>query len=125
MTKKEEAVFVEAFDELEAEGFFNDLREKARARKLQEKAQVGFLPAIADCEDDIAVYAGLTKALIACMEEPEDFKKLSVINEVRAITGLGFKEAKDLIEGVSKIPKKDVSEEIVASFMLTYKREIS
>jgi len=35
MTKRDEAVFVEAFDELEAEGFFDELRKKAQARELQ------------------------------------------------------------------------------------------
>ena len=43
-------------------------------------------------------------------------KKINVIKEVRAITGLGLKEAKDLVEGVPKPVKeacgKDESEEI-------------
>ena len=36
-------------------------------------------------------------------------KKINVIKEVRAITGLGLKEAKDLVEGAPKEIKKDVS----------------
>ena len=57
-------------------------------------------------------------------EEKSDFtiflnsagdKKINVIKEVRAITGLGLKEAKDLVEGapteVKKgVPKKDAAE---------------
>ena len=43
-------------------------------------------------------------------------KKINVIKEVRAITGLGLKEAKDLVEGVPKPVKegikKDEAEEI-------------
>ena len=35
-------------------------------------------------------------------------KKIEVIKEVRAITGLGLKEAKDLVEGVPKEVKADV-----------------
>ena len=35
-------------------------------------------------------------------------KKINVIKEVRAITGLGLKEAKDLVEGAPKEVKKDV-----------------
>ena len=42
-------------------------------------------------------------------------KKINVIKEVRAITGLGLKEAKDLVEGAPKevkknVPKKDAEE---------------
>ena len=36
-------------------------------------------------------------------------KKINVIKQVRAITGLGLKEAKDLVEGAPKEVKKDVS----------------
>ena len=43
-------------------------------------------------------------------------KKINVIKEVRAITGLGLKEAKDLVEGAPKAvregAKKDEAEEI-------------
>ncbi len=35
-------------------------------------------------------------------------KKINVIKEVRAITGLGLKEAKDLVEGAPKEVKADV-----------------
>ena len=35
-------------------------------------------------------------------------KKINVIKEVRAITGLGLKEAKDLVEGVPKEVKEGV-----------------
>jgi large subunit ribosomal protein L7/L12 len=38
-------------------------------------------------------------------------KKISVIKEVRAITGLGLKEAKDLVEGAPKPVKENVSKE--------------
>jgi large subunit ribosomal protein L7/L12 len=45
-------------------------------------------------------------------------KKINVIKEVRAITGLGLKEAKDLVEGAPKAVKegvnKDESEKIKA-----------
>ena len=38
-------------------------------------------------------------------------KKINVIKEVRAITGLGLKEAKDLVEGAPKTVKEGVSHE--------------
>lgn len=37
--------------------------------------------------------------------------KINVIKEVRAITGLGLKEAKDLVEGAPKTLKSDVAKE--------------
>ena len=63
-------------------------------------------------------------AAAAPVEEKTDFtiflsaagdKKINVIKEVRAITGLGLKEAKDLVEGAPKevkkgVPKKDAEE---------------
>ena len=38
-------------------------------------------------------------------------KKINVIKEVRGITGLGLKEAKDLVEGATKILKEGVTKE--------------
>lgn len=38
-------------------------------------------------------------------------KKINVIKEVRAITGLGLKEAKDLVEGAPKTVKEGVSKQ--------------
>lgn len=42
-------------------------------------------------------------------------KKIQVIKVVRAITGLGLKEAKDLVEGAPKAVKEGVSKEEAAS----------
>ncbi|MDR1867507.1 MAG: 50S ribosomal protein L7/L12 [Treponema sp.] len=41
-------------------------------------------------------------------------KKIGVIKEVRAVTGLGLKEAKDLVEGAPKPLKENVSKEEAA-----------
>ena len=38
-------------------------------------------------------------------------KKINVIKEIRTITGLGLKEAKDLVEGAPKTVKENVSKE--------------
>ena len=43
-------------------------------------------------------------------------KKIEVIKEVRAITGLGLKEAKDLVEAAPKAVKEAVSKEDAAKF---------
>ena len=61
----------------------------------------------------------------AAVEEKTEFtvflkdageKKINVIKEVRAITGLGLKEAKDLVEAAPKEVVKDVSKEDAEKF---------
>jgi large subunit ribosomal protein L7/L12 len=44
----------------------------------------------------------------------DESKKIAVIKEVRAVTNLGLKEAKDLVEGVPKPLKENVSKEEAA-----------
>jgi large subunit ribosomal protein L7/L12 len=65
----------------------------------------------------VAVAAG-PAAAAAPVEEKTEFtvvltaagdKKIEVIKEVRAITGLGLKEAKDLVEGAPKTVKEGVN----------------
>jgi large subunit ribosomal protein L7/L12 len=41
----------------------------------------------------------------------DDTKKIPVIKEVRAVTGLGLKEAKDLVEGAPKTLKENISKD--------------
>ncbi|MDA0703899.1 MAG: 50S ribosomal protein L7/L12 [Proteobacteria bacterium] len=59
----------------------------------------------------------------AAAEEQDEFavvltafgdKKINVIKEVRAITGLGLKEAKDLVEGAPKAVKEGVNKDEAA-----------
>jgi large subunit ribosomal protein L7/L12 len=66
----------------------------------------------------VAVAAGGAAAASAVAEEKTDFdvilvsagdKKIQVIKEVRAITSLGLKEAKELVEGAPKTLKEGVS----------------
>jgi large subunit ribosomal protein L7/L12 len=61
----------------------------------------------------------------AAVEEKDTFtvvlaaageKKINVIKEVRAITGLGLKEAKDLVEAAPKAVKEDVSKDEAAKY---------
>ena len=45
------------------------------------------------------------------LESADASKKIAVIKEVRTVTGLGLKEAKDLVEGAPKMLKEAVSKE--------------
>ena len=80
------------------------------AKLLEEKWGVSAAAAVA--------VAGPAAAAAAPVEEKTEFtvvlaaageKKIEVIKEVRAITGLGLKEAKDLVEGAPKAVKESVN----------------
>src|SRR4029453_5672682 len=49
-------------------------------------------------------------------------KKIEVIKEVRALTGLGLKEAKDLVEGAPKTVKEGVSKDDAAKMKATLEK---
>ena len=80
------------------------------AKMLEEKWGVSAAAAV-------AVAAGPSAAAAPAAEEKTEFtvmlmaageKKIEVIKEVRALTGLGLKEAKDLVEGAPKAVKEGV-----------------
>jgi len=82
------------------------------AKLLEEKWGVSAAAAVA--------VAGPAAAAAAPAEEKTEFsvvlaaageKKIEVIKEVRAITGLGLKEAKDLVEGAPKPVKEGVNKD--------------
>jgi large subunit ribosomal protein L7/L12 len=86
------------------------------AKMLEEKWGVSAAAAV-------AVAAAPGAAAAAPVEEQTEFtvvlaaagdKKIEVIKEVRAITGLGLKEAKDLVEAAPKPVKEGVSKEDAA-----------
>ena len=49
-------------------------------------------------------------------------KKIEVIKEVRALTGLGLKEAKDLVEGAPKTVKEGVAKDEAAKIKTTLEK---
>jgi large subunit ribosomal protein L7/L12 len=49
-------------------------------------------------------------------------KKIEVIKEVRALTGLGLKEAKDLVEGAPKTVKEGANKEEAAKIKATLEK---
>ena len=83
------------------------------AKMLEEKWGVSAAAAV-------AVAAAPGGAAAAPVEEKTEFtvvltaageKKIEVIKEVRALTGLGLKEAKDLVEGAPKPVKEGVNKD--------------
>jgi large subunit ribosomal protein L7/L12 len=87
------------------------------AKMLEEKWGVSAAAAVA-----VAAAPG-AGAAAAPVEEQTEFtvilkaggdKKINVIKEVRAITGLGLKEAKDLVEAGGKTVKEGISKDEAA-----------
>ena len=94
------------------------------AKLLEEKWGVSAAAAV-------AVAAGPAAAAAPAAEEKTEFtvvlaaageKKIEVIKEVRAITGLGLKEAKDLVEGAPKNVKEGVNKEEAAKIKATLEK---
>jgi large subunit ribosomal protein L7/L12 len=99
----------------------NDLVEKLSALSVLEAAELSKL-----LEDKWGVSAAAPVAVAAAAapaaaaEEKTEFtvvlvdggaNKINAIKEVRAITGLGLKEAKDLVEGAPKTVKEGASKD--------------
>src|SRR5271170_5061135 len=93
------------------------------AKLLEEKWGVSAAAAV-------AVAAGPAAAAPAAEEQTEftvvlaaiGDKKIEVIKEVRAITGLGLKEAKDLVEGAPKPVKEGVNKDDAAKIKATLEK---
>jgi large subunit ribosomal protein L7/L12 len=94
------------------------------AKMLEEKWGVSAAAAV-------AVAAGPAGGGAAAAEEKTEFtvvltaageKKIEVIKEVRALTGLGLKEAKDLVEGAPKTVKEGVNKEEAAKIKATLEK---
>jgi large subunit ribosomal protein L7/L12 len=112
ITKEDALQFIENMTVLELSEFVKTLEDKFGVQAAMPMMAAGAAPA-----------AGAAAA--APVEEQTEFnviltgyeaeKKIQVIKVVRAITSLGLKEAKDLVEGVPKPVKEAVSKDEAAS----------
>jgi|SRR5581483_10272162 len=96
------------------------------AKMLEEKWGVSAAAAVAVAAGPAGAAGGAAPA-----EEKTEFtvvlasagdKKIEVIKEVRAITGLGLKEAKDLVEGAPKTVKEGVGKDDAAKIKATLEK---
>jgi large subunit ribosomal protein L7/L12 len=94
------------------------LEAAALSKLLEEKWGVSAAAPVA-----AAAPAGAAAAPAAVVEEQTEFtiilakagdKKINVIKEIRTITGLGLKEAKDLVEGAPKTVKESATKDEAA-----------
>jgi large subunit ribosomal protein L7/L12 len=104
---------------LEAIASMTVLEVSELVKAMEEKFGVSAAAPVA-----VAAAAAPGAAPAAAAEEKTEFsvilkafdesKKIAVIKEVRAVTGLGLKEAKDLVEGAPKPLKEGVSKDEAA-----------
>ncbi len=114
ITKEDVIQYIENMTVLELSEFVKTLEDKFGVQAAMPMMAAGAAPA-----------AGAAAAAAPVAEEQTEFnviltgyeadKKIQVIKVVRAITSLGLKEAKDLVEGVPKPVKEGVSKEEAAN----------
>ena len=102
VTKDQVVEFLENLTLLEAADLVKELEDKfgvsAAAPMAMAAMPAGAAPAEEKDEFDVVLTAA-------------GDKKINVIKEIRTITGLGLKEAKDLVEGAPKTVKEAVSKD--------------
>lgn len=109
VTKEEVVSFIDNMSVLEMSQFVKELETRYGVTAAAPMAMAAVTPA--------------GGGAAAAVEEKTEFdvilasagdKKINVIKEVRAVTGLGLKEAKDLVEGAPKTVKEGVKKEEAA-----------
>lgn len=103
VTKEQVVSFIENMSVLELSQLVKDLENKfgvSAAAPVAVAASAGAAAPVAEAKTEFTV-------VLAAAGD----KKINVIKEVRAITGLGLKEAKDLVEGAPKTLKEGVSKQ--------------
>ena len=104
VTKEQVVSFIENMSVLELSQLVKDLETKFGVSAAAPAAAAG--PAAASAGPAAEAKTEFTVTLTVAGD-----KKINVIKEVRAITGLGLKEAKDLVEGAPKTLKDGVTKQ--------------
>ena len=86
------------------------------SKQLEEKWGVTAAAPVAAAAGAAAAPAAEEKSEFSLFLSAAGDKKINVIKEVRAITGLGLKEAKDLVEGAPKEIKGGVAKKEAEEF---------
>jgi len=103
MTRTDVVTYIEKMSVLELSELIKELENKFGVSAAAPVAFAGPMPAAG------AAAAAEEKTEFKVVLEASGDDKIKVIKEVRAITGLGLKEAKDLVEGAPKDLKEGCS----------------
>ena len=102
VAKEDVVSFIDNMTVLEMSEFVKELEEKYGVTAAAPTVAVAVAPGAAAAEEKTEF-----DVVLAAVGD----KKIQVIKEVRAITGLGLKDAKDLVEGAPKSIKEGVKKE--------------
>ncbi|MBM4352252.1 MAG: 50S ribosomal protein L7/L12 [Deltaproteobacteria bacterium] len=105
MTKEQVKAFLSGMTVVELAGFVKELEEAWGVSAAAPVAMAAVGGAAAPAAAEAAAEPTEFNVILTAFGE----NKLNVIKEVRAITGLGLKEAKDLVDGVPKPLKEGVN----------------
>lgn len=103
VTKEQVVEFLENLTLLEAAELVKELEDKFGVSAAAAPVMMAGAPAAGAAAEEKTEFTVVLTDFGA--------KKINVIKEIRAITGLGLKEAKDLVEGAPKDVKADVPKE--------------
>jgi len=106
ITKEDVIEWLSSQTVLDISGLVKDLEEKWGVSAAAPVAAVSAAPVVGE-----AVAAEEEKTEFDVILKAHGSNKIAVIKEVRAITGLGLKEAKDLVEGAPKPIKEATTKE--------------
>ena len=104
ITKDEVIQFIEKMTVLELSDLVKELEKRFGVSAAAMPVAMGMAPAAAE-----AAPAAEEKTEFEVVLKATGAEKIKVIKEVRAITGLGLKEAKDLVDGAPKTVKEGVA----------------
>ena len=107
MTKEQIIEFIEGMTVLELKELVDALEEKFGVSAAAPIAMAGIMPGAAAAGAQAAEEKTEFKVTLKAAGD----KKIQVIKVVRALTGLGLKEAKDLVDGAPKDVKDAVAKE--------------
>lgn len=113
VTKEDVIKYIENMTVLELSEFVKELEDKFGVQAAMPMMAAGAVPAAGGAAAAAPAEEKTEFNVILTGYEAE--KKIQVIKVVRAITSLGLKEAKDLVEGVPKPVKEGVSKDEAAN----------
>ncbi len=113
ISREEVIQFIENMTVLELSEFVKELEDKFGVQAAMP--MMGAAPGAGAAAVPAAEAAEEKTEFNVTLTGYEAEKKIQVIKVVRAITGLGLKEAKDLVEGVPKAVKEAVSKDEAAN----------
>jgi large subunit ribosomal protein L7/L12 len=114
VSKEDVIAFIEGMTVLDLSSFVKELEERLGVSAAMAVPSMAPGAAAGTAAGQAPVEEEKTEFTIVLASAGE--KKIQVIKEVRTITGLGLKEAKDLVEGAPKTVKEGVSKEEVEKF---------